>query len=456
MTGTAAAAADTAIVDWAAAPPLFKRHEGSPVARLPWHGGDLAACGAARHGLGCLLRDVNGLTRMQWLFANDLAETDHSRQAAIPWAIGVRRPVPTAGTRYDAELYVATSGTGDEPAGIYHYDPAHHALRIVRVGDWRERLMAQVAESAPTPALVCCVTSVHARTVFKYGKLGYSVSCMDGGALSAQLLLVSGVHGMPATTFLDFQERAVDEILCLDPRSENALVIAALGRASAPASPWSRKSLNRTDFAPPDTALAKGVTRRRAVRRGFTPEPISAAALVGVLDAARAGADPSGKASAGSVFCAVRRVDGVAAGIYRHASADRKLQLVAGPAAVTALAEAAVSPMGRAHAVQAAASVFWIADAGWATDPDAVAGSSAGRTFRPHWVRSGAAAHLACVAAAADGLASRIHCDISLMPVAAELGLHRQLHEMVPVVTIGLPSALAERPEHRLHAGASL
>jgi SagB-type dehydrogenase family enzyme len=462
MTATVADPAGASVVDWTAAPPLFKRYAGGPGLPLRWHRGDVAACGAARHGLGCLLRDVNGLTRIQWLFADDLAETDHTRPAAIPWAIGVRRPVPTAGTRYDGELYLATGDTGDELAGIYHYDPAHHMLRLVRPGDWRARLMAQVAGPAPTPAVVCCVTSVHARTVFKYGNLGYSVSSMDAGALSAQLVLVAAVHGQPATTFLDFQESAVEEILRLDPRSESAFVIAALGRAPARAPQPGCATLSGTGSAPSsaELALAGGVARRRAVRRGFTPEPISAGALGEVLDAAQACPDPSGEGSAGTVYCAVRRVAGVAAGIYRYTSADRHLQLVAGPAAVAALAAAAFSPMGRAHAVQAAASVFWIAGTGPAGGPDVAGGALAthsdDRTFRPQWVRTGAAAHRACVAAAAGGLASRIHCDIPLKPIAAELGLHGQLHKTVPVVTVGRPSALAERPERRIHAGEPL
>ncbi|MGH3920686.1 MAG: hypothetical protein ACRDSG_16880, partial [Pseudonocardiaceae bacterium] len=113
-------------VDWDNAPSLFKLYRGCP--KIPLDG---PADDHTNGALGQVLRDVYGLTRQRWTAPGEVSRTGRRRVAA-PSAAKTLRPVPAGGARYPCELYLLAGPDQPIPAGVFHYDPAHHCLDVLR------------------------------------------------------------------------------------------------------------------------------------------------------------------------------------------------------------------------------------------------------------------------------------------------------------------------------------
>jgi SagB-type dehydrogenase family enzyme len=130
------------------------------------------------------------------------------------------RPYPGGGALYELELYPVVQGcTGLDP-GLYHYDPLHHRLGLLRgrTPDVR-RLVADAARSAAVPVaglpVLLVVTARHQRRAWKYPSTAYSTTLKNLGVLHQTMDLVASAMGLA---------------VCSLPGGDSGLFASAAGR----------------------------------------------------------------------------------------------------------------------------------------------------------------------------------------------------------------------------------
>ena len=100
------------------------------------------------------------------------------------------RAAACTGALYEIELYVVTDDLAGLDAGVYHFNPADVALRLLRKGDFRGNLVQATAmEPAVThaPATIIC-TGTYWRNAWKYQARTYRHFGWDNGTLLANML----------------------------------------------------------------------------------------------------------------------------------------------------------------------------------------------------------------------------------------------------------------------------
>jgi SagB-type dehydrogenase family enzyme len=231
-------------VDWADAPGVFKLYRGRPRIAL----GYAAATGARRAGplppeqLGQLLADSYGLTRKRWTAVNALRRVIGTRGASlkstgrVPLDTSTLRPVASGGARFPGELYVVAGSHAGIPAGVYHYDAAHHALVTLRAGDWTSKVAACVGADDGQPPWTILLSILFWKNAFKYGELSYRLCSLDGGALLGQLLAVAEQY-RSTTVHYQFLDRELDGIVELDPGRESIYAAIAIGDSAGDRAP---------------------------------------------------------------------------------------------------------------------------------------------------------------------------------------------------------------------------
>jgi SagB-type dehydrogenase family enzyme len=397
------------VADTRGLPGVYKRYPAA--GRIPFEDNEL----------GQLLLEVNGLTRMRWMPAAGGGELVAGRRA------------PSSGARYPIEVYVATRD------GLHHYDPAHHWLDRLRTGDGRSLLTGCLVDPpARPPELVLLLSTVFWRNCVKYGPFGYRLQGLDAGVLIGQTLSVASAHGYRARAHLRFDDDELDRLLGLAPYTESVYAVVTLTRdadtAGQPAD-WSGPAPVELTATPaidtiPDLAdvarlhaasrLAStqpgvpvdttppeplpGAERRRTVHR-FNRRPVPRADRDRLLDvvsrpvpADPVAADPS----------TIYLHD--AAGTYRY---DKELV----PTAGGPLAPAAQSAMLAEEFRTAALTIVPVGDfeRGLRLHGD--------RWYRMRNIEAGVLAQRVCLAAAAMGLDSHVHCDFDVTAMARALGV---------------------------------
>lgn len=468
----------------------YKLYEGAERVALPTGGGGRAPePGPALTGR--LMRGLLGLVRVCWTYPGPAA----GEPGGAGMGLRLHHAVPSGGALYPIEAYLA-GGSHGFPAGLHHYDRAHHVLQRVRGGDHRAALTGALAEPpGRLPDLVIVLTAVFWRTGVKYGDFAYRLQCQETGALAAQALVLAGELGLSARLHLDFDGRAIERLLDLPEGAEGVLGVLGLTARPRPESRGTRTGpsageLIRAPAArvrrpppsvagslpylwalhtagtaprrlgrdrvrpgvpgrppvvesavrlppPPVVRLRDGIARRRSAPAGFEPSPIAPDELAGILAAATLGhpGDPLDAAD-GPAACAVHvwvlRVRGVAPGVYRYDRAGGRLCPVAparSPAAV-----AASSPAQTRLSLGEAAAV--VIPAG---DPLAGLSRFGDLWFRVQQVEAGLVVHRATLAAAALGLAVRIHSDVCTAETDAALGLTGSGRRGLSALLVGRP-----------------
>ncbi|MEV5412703.1 SagB/ThcOx family dehydrogenase [Thermopolyspora sp. NPDC052614] len=465
----------------------FKRYADAERLNLPDDRGD-APLGSGPF-VGHLLRHLLGIGRCGWAY--DLL-VPGARPG--PVVVAPQRPVPSEGELYPIEAYVA-GGSRGFPDGLHHYDRAHHALQRLRPGDHRAALLeALTAPPAEPPDLVIVLTAVFWRSGVKYGDFAYKLQCQETGALVAQSLALTEDLDVSVRPYLDFDGALVEALLALTRGAEGALAVLCLtgsgAREPAATAPGAseliaRRAAKAIDPPPSVTAslplltalhaaatipgggpgsggnpeparagpppdddpavrlpepvpvrLRAGVAHRRSAPAGFAPAPIPAEVFAGIL-AAAAGGRPGERdsTSEGPATCGVwalaLRVDGVRPGGYRY---DPEGRLVGAAVPWRGLDEIAakVWPSTALALREAAAVILPVGD------PLGGVATSGDLWYRLQLTESGAVVHRAALAAAALGLASRIHSDVCCGPTDSALGLrpgHRSLSALLVGVT---------------------
>ncbi|MGH8895521.1 MAG: SagB family peptide dehydrogenase [Egibacteraceae bacterium] len=223
-------------VDWANAPSQFKLYRGCPKIPLGDHANGERATSAPLtfEQLGQLLRDVYGLTRQGWTAPDELVSANPGGNARFHLSPPTTlRPVPAGGARYPCELYLLAGRGQPLPAGVYHYDPAHHRLDTIHDGDHTRVLPVCLGPSEENAVGLCLlITVAFWKNVFKYGEFSYRLHSLDAGVVIGQTLAVCARHELPTTVRFQFLDAELDRLLGLDPAYESVYAVITLTDAA--------------------------------------------------------------------------------------------------------------------------------------------------------------------------------------------------------------------------------
>ncbi|HEX6360723.1 SagB family peptide dehydrogenase [Actinophytocola sp.] len=118
--------------------------------------------------------------------------------ADVPYTVS-ERPYPSAGSLYELDLYLTVDRCDDLPRGIYHYDPADHALTLIneRESDVEELLAgATVLIGSSKPPLLITMTARMGRLSWVYDSIAYATTLKHVGVLQQTLYLVATMLGL--------------------------------------------------------------------------------------------------------------------------------------------------------------------------------------------------------------------------------------------------------------------
>lgn len=134
------------------------------------------------------------------------------------------RAMASAGALYPTELYVALQNITGMNDGLYHYCPLEHTMCSLRAGQVFSAL------AGDEPIIRFYLTTIFHRSAWKYGPRAYRYCLLDAGHMAENLLLSTRIHGLHSRLDYDFDDGAINEFLCLDPKLEACLAqVHALG-----------------------------------------------------------------------------------------------------------------------------------------------------------------------------------------------------------------------------------
>ncbi len=140
-----------------------------------------------------------------------------------------RRFVPSGGALYPNEIYVYLK-LEDLPAGVYHYDLAHHRLVLLRKGNF-DTYIAQALGNR-TDVSTCFgtvfISTIFRKNFFKYNNFSYRLQGLDAGVLLGQLLEVAKNFGYASGVYYQFLDRAINHLLGLSEQEESVYVVIPL------------------------------------------------------------------------------------------------------------------------------------------------------------------------------------------------------------------------------------
>ena len=340
-------------VDWGDAPPPFKRLAAQPALKLP-----------APQAPGDAGFDLQALATVLW----------HVAGISEDGALLRLRTSPSSGALFATELYVAAAAVGGLAPGLWHYDAAAHGLQPLAGGADAVRALAEAADgSADGAAALVLATAVFRRSGHKYRDRTYRYVLADLGHALENLRVAARRCGLQPHFVQRFDEARCAELLRLDTAEEGALALLALwpagtaaapaaatpgwaapapptdtplgltgamhaasslrrggSAASAPAPPAPRAAAAQPELialprAAPAAADVLEVIAQRRSRRRYTAQPLSLAALSGVLGAM---ADPAALLPGQTLHLhvVVHAVQGLAPGAYRYHALEHALQ----------------------------------------------------------------------------------------------------------------------------------
>jgi SagB-type dehydrogenase family enzyme len=145
---------------------------------------------------------------------------------------GYKRTAPSAGALYPMDVYAVVGKDRVEglKAGIYHYEPAGHAVSLVSEGDFR-RAVAKAALSQmwmATPPLNIVVTAEYSRVAIKYGRRGERYAMIEAGHIGQNIFLQAEAMGLGAGIVGAFDDKDLIRVMSI-PQSHEPLLIMPLG-----------------------------------------------------------------------------------------------------------------------------------------------------------------------------------------------------------------------------------
>src|SRR5262249_36781183 len=125
------------------------------------------------------------------------------------------RAASCTGALYEIDLYVVCQDLSGLVAGVYHFDPADFAVRLLRKGDYRGVLVrASAGEDAirHAPVMIVCA-GTYWRNAWKYRARTYRHFGWDNGTILANMLAAAHARRLPARVVCGFLDYAVNGLL---------------------------------------------------------------------------------------------------------------------------------------------------------------------------------------------------------------------------------------------------
>jgi len=146
-----------------------------------------------------------------------------------------KRSAPSAGGLTPIEVYVVANRVAGLDSGLYHYDPLHHRLHVLKKADLRARIAAACLDQdfLAQAGVVLVLTAVHIRTVWKYGERGYRYVLLDAGHVAENIQLEATALGLGACAVGAFFDDELNELLGVNLEEEFALLAVAVGHRLA-------------------------------------------------------------------------------------------------------------------------------------------------------------------------------------------------------------------------------
>jgi SagB-type dehydrogenase family enzyme len=239
---------------WAADPSrpslLYKVYQGAQSVPLdgeiPLHlGQDFDACW---HATLCRQQRARPVQKLSWLLSFTHGVIRRVRpiagKATLPgggqisgpvahFAPTLGRPVPSGGNLHPVELYLAVNQMWGLPAGLYHYDSAHHALDYLRSGDALSPIAACLPDGTPPGSAVVLLSICIQKNSQKYTSLSYLLQTLDTGIVLEQLCFVATRLGLAPDVHLCFLDRSLHALVGLAPAEEQVYALVLLGQGAA-------------------------------------------------------------------------------------------------------------------------------------------------------------------------------------------------------------------------------
>jgi SagB-type dehydrogenase family enzyme len=154
----------------------------------------------------------------------------------------VRRPFPSGGSRHSLELYVAAMHVEGLERSCYYFEPVGSLICVDGSEEFTGKLehvmMQEIARAGVTrirpPAAVLLVTSVFARTFWKYQDLGLTLVHKDVGCLYQTLYLQAVAQGLGGFAVGGGPEATFARALGLDPLRQSYVGAFVLGTTDIP------------------------------------------------------------------------------------------------------------------------------------------------------------------------------------------------------------------------------
>ncbi|MCC6394397.1 MAG: SagB family peptide dehydrogenase [Bryobacterales bacterium] len=125
-----------------------------------------------------------------------LYRTAHVQESSQSGPVEIqRRPYPAGGALHELEFYVIISRAQDLGAGLYHYQPAEHALYALPAtpeqwGELTESARLATRSSTAPDALITLAARI-GRIAWKYEGMAYRTILLDAGAVLQTMYLVA-------------------------------------------------------------------------------------------------------------------------------------------------------------------------------------------------------------------------------------------------------------------------
>lgn len=233
--------------DWEDAPLPYKLYRDLPMfplsreVPLTLEGRDTPAVPSLRD-IGHFLYYVYGLAQLtQSIIKRDTTEESGGVLQMC------RRFVPSGGGLYPSELYLYLK-LGELPAGVYHYDAAHHRLTLLRKGNFDDYLARSLGNRCDANGCfgAAFVSTVYWKNFYKYNNFAYRLQGLDAGILIGQLLEVAKRFGFSSGVHFQFLDQAINHLLGLSEQEES--VYAVIPLSVNPAVRWMESGIEDMDI----------------------------------------------------------------------------------------------------------------------------------------------------------------------------------------------------------------
>jgi SagB-type dehydrogenase family enzyme len=248
---------DQWVTDWEDEPLRFKTYRDRPVRELPpphpafdpspCFSGEAVGTGCAElqrlsdwlclsMGLQSTRQPLVPQTTLPWVPQRAEPAAEGGAAVLPPSSLQVHRFVPSGGGLHPCEMYILWGGSSGLPAGIYHYNPAMHALDTIATevcrSTWTDCFGALTDGE---PFAVAVISVVYWKNYFKYANACVRLLGMDAGIVLGQAAWAARVVSLAARKRYRFADVLVAQLCGFDLADEAAQAVLVLHDPARPA-----------------------------------------------------------------------------------------------------------------------------------------------------------------------------------------------------------------------------